>query len=386
MNVNKHILYISHIMPRQGTGGWIVMLRHLKRLEDSGWKISIAIPEQIIQNNQIPDSWKVIKIPSRRWWWLPVKDYLIGSLSLRILFWEIECKRALGKDRPNCILTILGDNYNLLAKSLSQSWNVPMSLIIHDDLRLRSQNQKDYDLVSKTSADIIKHSSRIWIVSQEMKESFNLDVGSQNVSVLRPIPEGKLKFVEWRDEFSKCPIIAHAGSLFDFHVDYFQKVAKALEAFNGKLLIIAKKSNPALITLQSLCNNIIHREEFERNEDVIDFLYFNANCMLVCYPYSGSQHKWTYTSFPSRLVEYMHLGLPYLVMADLSSSLGNWAKVNNWNAYIKEPDDNIFQFVSKLTQKHEWTEMASQSRTMAAEEFSATVIQSQFESELAILE
>ncbi len=380
------MLYVSSIIPKQGSGGWIVIQRHLERLEKAGWKISLVVPQQCIQGVEFPKSWETIIMPMRKWWWLPMKSYLPGSLELRLLHWQIECKRVLKGRQPNAILTILGDNYALLASRLSQVRKVPLSIIIHDDLKLRATSQKERVKIEKYNEMILKSSSRVWLVSPEMKDIFPLRK-ADNVSVLLPVPEGNyLKFVSWKPEFQSSPVVAHAGSFYLFHVPYFQKIANTLKKINGTLLIVTSKNNPALTVLLEKCNNIKIQEPFEKNQDVLDFLRDYASCMLVAYPSCLDQHPWIATSFPSRMIEFMHLGLPFLILASSNTALANWAVRNNWHGYLSKLDEaSLLNFLKKITEQEAWSEMADQSKYTAVNEFNPDLIQAQFESELEVL-
>jgi len=384
--LNRHILYVSSIVPRQGSGGWIVIQRHLQRLESAGWKISLVVPQQCIQAAQIPSSWESITIPMRKWWWLPMKTYLPGSLELRLLYWQIECECLLKNRRPDTILTILGDNYALLASRLSQAWKIPLSTIIHDDLKLRSTSRKEQAKTEKYNATILKLSSRAWLVTPEMKDVFPLSK-TNNTSVLLPVPEGNSgKFVNWKPEFMSNPVVAHAGSFYPFHVPYFRAIAEALKKLNGTLLIVTSRNNPALTALLEKCNNIQVQELFEKNQDVLDFLRERASCMVVAYPFGLEQHPWTATSFPSRMIEFMHLGLPFLILASPNTALANWAVRNNWHGYLSRLDEaSLLNFLKRITDQASWSEMADQSRHVAINEFNPDLIQAQFESELEVL-
>jgi glycosyltransferase involved in cell wall biosynthesis len=386
MSARKHILYISGIVPRQGTGGWIVMYRHLERLEKAGWRVSLVIPQQCVQSSHFPESWEVIVIPMRKWWWPPVKSYLPGSLTLRVSLWCLECERILKFKQPDVILTLLGDNYALLAKQLSRAWTIPLAVIVHDDLKLRATTPKERAAVERQNSLILSQAERVWLVSPEMKNVVPLNKASQ-VSVLCPIPHGNYQeFVEWRPEFQSNPTIAHAGSFYLFHVPYFLKLAAALEKVSGTLLIVASKNNPASIALLETCSNVKIQEPFEKNEDVLSFLKEQASCMVVFYPFGLEENPWTATSFPSRMIEFMHLGLPFLIFASPNTALGNWALKNNWQSYLKQFDDAyVSNFLRRLIQPNTWSLMAEQSRHVAMNEFNPDVIQAQFEAELKAL-
>lgn len=382
--MQKHILVVSFLPPAPGTGTPVILRRHLQRLESKGWKISIAVPELHLRaTDDISTSWQVIPLASRRWWWPPVRPQIPLSLELRLPLWRLECEQALGNQRPCAILTVLWDIYPLFATHLSKHWNVPLSVIIHDQEELWTSEAKRHQ-VQQRSQRVLKQASRILPVSNELKDAYHLNK-TQNVNVLPPIPETfNQQFVVWRDCFQQNPVVAHAGSLHPFQISNFYSLAQSLQKVNGTLLIIAKGDNPTLLELLKTCPNVKHQEPFEHNRDAIQFLADKASCILVSYAFSLNQQPWATTSFPSKLVEFSHLGLPILILAPSSTAIGRWSIEHHWLSYINQLDESqLLKVLTKLTIKETWIDMANQTRNVALTEFDANLIQSQFESELA---
>ena len=382
--MQKHILVVSFLPPAPGTGTPIVLRRHLQRLEQNGWKISVAVPELHLQaTDDIPDSWQIIPLASRRWWWAPIRSHIPISLSVRFPLWRTDCEQALGDQRPSAILAVLWDIYPLFATHLSKHWNIPLSVIIHDQEELWISKTKRR-LVQQRSFKVLNQAKRIWPVSNELRESYRPSK-AQKVTVLPPIPETfNQPFIGWTNRFQQNPVVAHAGSLHAFQIDNFCSLARSLQAVNGTLLIIAKGNNPTLQELLQTCPNVKHQEPFEQNRDAIQFLADNASCILVSYAFSLNQQPWAATSFPSKLVEFSQLGLPVLILAPSSTAIGRWAIEHHWLSYISQLDaSQLLKVLTKLTLQETWTEMANQTQAVALTEFNANLIQAQFESELA---
>ncbi|GAB4369332.1 MAG: hypothetical protein Kow00121_09150 [Elainellaceae cyanobacterium] len=283
-------------------------------------------------------------------------------------------------------MTIIGDHYALLASRLTKTWKIPLSVIIHDDLKLRETTKQGRIKFEKYAKLVLDRSARAWLVSPEMKDAFSFNE-STRISVLLPLPEGSNQnFVEWKQSFKTNPVIAHAGSFYLFHVPYFKKIAEILKRFNGTLLIVTSKDNPALLSLLEASTNVKVQEPFDRNQDVLCFLKDNASCMLICYPFGLEQHPWTATSFPSRMVEFMHLGLPFLILASPNTALANWGMRNNWRSYFDHLDESsLSNFFEELTREETWSLMAAQAQYAATHEFDPDQIQAQFENELELL-
>lgn len=385
--MNKHILLVNFLPPMSGAGSPIILKRHLQRLEQKGWKVSIAVPEQCLRIADIlPDSWQIIPLAARRWWWTPLRPQIPGLLELRLPLWRIECEQFLGKERPSAILTSIYNNiYPTLALNLSKSWNVPLSVIIHDQEELWAKSEAECRLVRRRVMTVLNQAARIWTVSRELREVYKLKETQKN-TVLYPIPEKiNYSFVDWRSHFQTHPVVAHAGSLHPFQFPNFKSLAQALQQVNGTLLLIAPSDNPTLSKLLKSCPNVRYHEPFKQNEDVIKFLSDNASCILVSYSFSLAEQPWAATSFPSKLVEFSHLGLPVLLLAPHSTAASNWAKEHQWLSYVSQLDEaTLLSVITKLTNKEIWLKMAEQTRNVALNEFNPDRIQSQFEFELAI--
>ena len=380
---NKHILVIAFLPPSQGTGSPVILERHLKRLEANGWKISIAIPENTLKGvSDLPQSWQVIPLISRKWWWPPFREEIPLLVNLRLFLWRLECNKEIGSDYPSAILTLLYGVYPLLATSLSKQWKVPMSVIIHDQDELWAKSKVDFIRIRQRVTKVLSKASRVWTVSSNLAIAYNLS--TELCSVLYPIPEGSNHEIpDIESRFSSKPIIAHAGSLHPFQFPNFYELAIALEKINGKLLIVASENNPTLCKLLKICPNIIHHKPFSKNRDAIEFLYQNATSILISYSFSLEEQSWARTSFPSKLIEFSHLGLPLIIMAPEDTAISDWAKQHEGIICINKLEQNtILTNLEKLTSRNSWMQMSKLVFELSKNEFNPDNIQQQFEMEL----
>jgi hypothetical protein len=384
--MDQRLLLVSFVPPAQATGTPIILQRHLHQLERKGWKVSIVVPEQYIPTGNEPaESWQIIPLPARRWWWPPFRPQLACSVKIRLHLWKLVCERALDRERPSAILTVLWGIYPLLAMHLSKSWKVPLSVIIHDQQELWATAEAEHHFLKQRSLTILNQSQRIWPVSWELVNNYDLR-NKDKITVLVPIPDKTYgSFVEWKNHFGTHPVVAHAGSLHPFQIPNFESLALALQKINGTLLLVTDDDNVVLNKLLELYPNVKHRKPFAHNRDVVKFLSDNASCILVSYSFEIREQRWAATSFPSKLVEFSHLGLPVLILASPCSAISNWAKARQWLSHISELDNKeLLKVLSRLTIRETWLEMANQTRKVASGEFDPDLIQAQFESELAV--
>ena len=384
--VNPHILFISRQPPKQGTGSHIIFKRHLKRLEDSNWEISIVAPEHSLTNQEITDTWNVISLPKRRWWWLPSRKNVPFSFLIRMWYWEWECKHNLKGKKISAILADYWDEYSLFAAFLAKKWKVPFSLIIHDQPELWAKSNKERQKIAKRTRFVINCAERIWAVSPELADAYGLKLSSKT-SVLLPIPNGEFSNLSLKEKSGDREFtVAHAGSLHSFQFNNLKILADCLKKVNGVLLLIASEDNSTLIKLKKECSNIKCQKPFETNIEAIQFLSRTANCLLVSYSFNLSQQLWAKTSFPSKLVEFSHLGIPILILAPSETAVSNWALNNNWLAYVSSlEEEKINNVINMLTDRQNWSIMSEQSKEIAIKIFNPEHIHNQFKSEIATI-
>ena len=385
-DLQPHVLFISRQPPKQGTGSHIIFERHLKRLEDSNWKISIVAPEHSLNNQEITDTWNIISLRKRRWWWLPYRKNLPFSLLIRMWYWEWECKHNLKDKKISAILADHWDEYSFFAAFLAKKWNVPFSLVIHDQPELWAKSNQEKQKIAKRTQLVIARAKRIWTVSPELADAYGLKLNSKT-SVLLPIPNGKFYNLPSLEKFDDGKfIVAHAGSLHPFQFNNLKILANCLKKINGVLLLIASENNLTLKKLKNECSNIKCKKPFETNIEAIQFLSKTADCLLVSYSFDLSQQLWAKTSFPSKLVEFTHLGIPILILAPPETAISNWALDNDWLGYVSSLEEKqINNILSKLTDREDWLIMAKQSKKIAMNTFDPENIHNQFKSEIATI-
>jgi glycosyltransferase involved in cell wall biosynthesis len=378
--VKKHILYVSTTLPTPGFGSSVILYRHLKRLKD--WRVTILVDDDsAAERYELPKEWRIIKTGERRWWWPPVKKRIPGLLNLRLGLLRRTCARALNSERPSAILTQLGRN-SLLAYRLSLAWRIPLSVIVHDKWQVWSKyGGADRYLDDNLAASILNHASRVWPVSLELANSYSIR-DADRVRVLYPMPEGNIGgFARWRDDFKTHPVIGFAGSFHTPQLKDLKAAVDALRSLNGKLFIISK-SNETIKSLLKDCPDIEYTEPLPENSQAITYLKDTVSCILISGSIDQRAQGWQY-SFPSRLVEFMHLGVPMIITAMPGTVLSNWAKRHNWLAYAEDSGGNdISEIVRRITEKESWEKMADESRAVALGEFNPERIQAQFEGEL----
>jgi len=276
---------------------------------------------------------------------------------------------------------------SILACYLSKKWKAPLNLIVHDQWNIWVKTGiESYYMEKEWEKKILNQASVIWPVSKELGEFYKTK-DKEKAKVLMPIPEGNDKgFAEWKNNFKK-PTIVFAGSYHTPYVESFKLVSKALQKLKGKLIIITKKNNLAEKEIGNY-SNIEYKKPFKSNEEIIKFLKQNASCLLVPGFFNRDKKvEYDLTNFPSKLVEFSHLGLPIIIISPKGNALSNWAEKNNWIGYLDRLDKKkMIKLIKQIINRYEWVKMAQQSKIIALNEFNPEKIQERFERELVVKE
>jgi len=350
----KHVLYVSTTLPSPGMGSSRTVYKHLERLN---CKISI-----VSHNNDLPTPWEVVVIPE--------KTFFLSTLS-KLESYRKHIEKSIPK--PDVILNAFGKN-TILACHLSKVWNIPLCIFLHDVWQVWAKTNLDRRMTEQIARNILTHASRVWPVSQEMVDFYNLD----NATILHSIPEGKNEFVCWKDSFDR-PVIFSAGSFRPHQIAQFRRISKCLEDVRGKLCLISNQKDVLKRELSD-CDNIEFLDSFKYNIEALEFVKKNASAFLV--PWSCSKY-WGKLSFPSRFIEFAQLGLPVILFSTEDCALGSWAKKNQWKLFTSGQE--ISKIISALSKRKDWEFSALQSRKVARGEFNPVNIHRTFESELEFI-
>lgn len=378
--MTKDLLYITTTLPTPGYGSSVILYRHLKRLKD--WKISILVDDDsALARHYLPTEWGIFRTLEPKWWWPPVRRKIPGFLGVRCRMLVSKYEKVIKQNRPDAILTQLGKN-SLLAFCLSKRTGIPLNVIVHDRWQAWSKyGGIDRYLTDDLAVNILDHASRVWPVSGEMARYYKVR-DKKKVRVLYPIPEGSgAAFAEWKDAFRKRPVAIFAGSYHSCAAPVLRACAEGLRVFGGQLWIITKRTE--LIKKEAgEQGNIKYFEASPKNEELLAFMRDNASAVLIAGSIDTRAAGWE-LSFPSRLVEFVHTGLPVIVAGREGTALSSWAKSRRWKGYVDiEDGSSLKRIMGALLNRENWEDLARQSRDVAMAEFNPERIQEQFEREL----
>ncbi len=369
-----HIAYLGQT-PGQGTGSPINMLRHLRRWARDGARISVIGEWGQPADSCAAEGWPLHHLPHRRGWWPPFKNQDEGvGRAIRMRLWARECARLLG--RPDAILTYLSYHSELLsevAAHYARVSGVPLSIIIYDDVAAfhKGPPEEIAGLVRRYRW-IMQQARQLWFVSRELAEAYGFEGGEHNV--LMPMPAGGTPRVQWREEFAARPVVVYAGFLYEQQYPLLSGIARIIDRAGGQLLLLTRESP----TLRDLCTRepIQLQPLLPTNRDALDFVGQHAAGFLAAYCERVEDMPWIRTSYPSKVVEFSHLGLPVLFVAPPESAIYRWNAGRNIPCNLL-PDDEagIANFIAALKQRESWERLARATCALADTEFSPDHIQ-----------
>lgn len=108
------------------------------------------------------------------------------------------------------------------------------------------------------------------------------------------------------------------------------------------------------------------------------------NILLVTMSFKASDQRRSRTSFPSKLVEYCHTGLPILIWGPESCSAVRWAQQEDAAEVVSDADpQKLAKVLHRLRNNPErLTQIALRAQEAAKKEFNPKCIQQKFEAAL----
>lgn len=373
------LVYFGHV-PLEGAGSAIIVLRHLRRFAAEGWDVRV-VPDWGQDDSLCrAANWPVQQLTHRKPWWPPFNHDHSFSRHLRAWLWAGETHAWLKGAKVDGVLTYLSafsDTLSIAAVGFARRYRLPLATLVHDDARCFAKDPAEAALAHRRRQWIVQHSTTAWFASPELAACY--DLPPQQIGVLPPIPEGVAAAMEdGRSTAAKSgsPLLIYAGNYWPPQLPTLAAIGKATRTAGGRLLAVIKE-NPAHVGFLRE-QEIEWRAPWPRNTEALDYYRTHGAAMVVSYAPTSDEMPWTRTSFPSKLIEYCHLGLPVVIVAPEDTAVVRWARARNFPD-VFAPDDaaGLASYVARLRDPAFCRERAGLSRTYATGEFDPVAIQRQ---------
>ncbi|PTY05448.1 hypothetical protein DB347_13790 [Opitutaceae bacterium EW11] len=379
----RHLVYVGQT-PAEGTGSPVILLRHLRRLAQHGWRITIVAEHGQDTTACERAGWVVRHLPHRGRYWPPYRPQSRSRILRTIRTWLLarECRKACGPTPPDAILGYLAAHADFspeIAAHFAAQSGAPFTLLVHDDAAAFARDAAETRQLRARHAWIIRQTHRCWFVSPELAEVYNVPAAFRRV--LFPIPEGWETPAAFQPMYTVKPRVYYAGFVWPPQYPLLTKLARTLDAAGARLALLTRDTPELQRFLAAEPADWI--KQFPTNREALHHLVQNAAGLLVSYAEKSEEMPWVATSYPSKFVEYSHLGIPCAIVAPEDSAIGRWSQRTHYPLFF--PPGALIQFgawATALAQPERWREFSASTLALARGEFSPDVIQTQFEQDL----
>lgn len=374
-------MYFGHV-PAEGAGSAIIVYRHLRRFAEAGWRVRVVADwgQEALLPVCVAHGWPAMTLSHRKPWWPPFDPNRRLSRAVRAWLWAGEVRAWLGSAQPDAAFTYLSafsDMLSIAAVGFARRYRLPLATLIHDDARDFLTDPSEGARAHSRRQWIVEKSTRAWFASPGLAECFHLPPSV--AGVLPPIPEGTAP-APLTDATARAddpsPLLVYAGNYWPGQLPLLVEIARATRQAGGRFLAVIKEHPEHSAFLRN--NGVDCRPPFARNVEALDFFRAHASAMVVSYAHDTSAMPWTRTSFPSKLIEYCHLGLPIAVVAPPDTAVVRWAREHDFpDTFAPSNLAGYAHFVAQLREPAFHRQRAELSLSFARGEFDPAAIQQQ---------
>jgi hypothetical protein len=378
LEASKKLLFVHDSLPAEGISGMIVFLRHFKRLES--WEIHILIPENAYRADIVetyPKNFIVHTFKLRKSWWPPFRENNPLLVRSRLFLMEKELTKFVDNIQPQLIISVLFHYYSVVMSRISKLTGIPLVLFLHDLWDIKHHDSNIQNLRKGYAKETILNSSYMLPVTDDLV-NYYLDKPISNYEVLLPIPEGFIPAA--KPEKNKN--IVYAGTIEQHHLNLFKDVLDVLEV-NGYRLTVITNEPKKLFQLLENHPNLVVKKSFETNREALSYIAETATAILVNYGTNKIINPFAMHSFPSKFVEFSHLGLPIITLSPTGSPFYNFLEANNYPLMIKgDLKEELNHTLVNLSDENLYKQYCKACNDLAINQFNPTKIHSQFEAVL----
>jgi glycosyltransferase involved in cell wall biosynthesis len=359
------VLVLSSVLPNaRASGGELVLHRHLK--------VNSHIQSEVVSWQRFPFRLKLIG---------KLKQLGFRSLpqSLECLFPVLAPAKMvhdlIESFRPHLLLTVAHGWWHIQARRVARELNLPLVCLFHDwwpdfpeipvafGPRVERQFLRTY-----------RESDAAICVSDQMRA----ELGERtNSFVIHPVPAFTIA-QPWTPNF-KLPLrLVYFGNLRE----YGPLIENALRALNGSDRVRLEVFGPNPLWTSGAedyfrSRNLYHG--FPPSDQFVEALqHFQAALVVMSFA-PGLRRRMT-TSFPSKMIDAMQLGLPVVIWGPEYCSAVQWARQGERALCVTDPNPSTLRrALEELAASPSQQErLAISAREAAAGEFNPELIQGQF--------
>lgn len=368
------IVYVSEIAPADTQASSVVIFRHLRSLEHEGYRICVVTRAAAIRPGELPPSWQLVALPSRRPYYPPYRPQGL----LRWIRWQLLdriVQPALAGQEIHCVIGLLHGEYLVgYAAWISQRLRRPLFYFYHDrgehlhyaDNPAAAERLRRQNLAVLASPNL----RRVWTVTPEL--SYDEPSLKGRFLTVYPIAE---RFADpapchWRDALARAPVLAYAGSIYDQVVEPMRQLATELRSMGGRLHLFSHLAATGRRLAEEFPGVISYAGDVRGAQRQCALLREDAAAFVIIYPADVSAMPWCLDCFASKFTQLAQTGLPGLIIAPPETAIGRWCLAHDWLLYVPAGDlPGLRQRLQSLTQRESWERAAAQTRHAATHDF-----------------
>jgi hypothetical protein len=384
MKQPKRIIFISNsVIPLpDARGGSIVTYRHLKRFKNDGHHIVVIYLNSFNLNGQDLSDFEYLCL-GKKFWYPPIRKNtpLLTKIRMILTFNHLNSLLRFNAE-TDLVFGVFGEVSNLLLLKLKRRTKVPYYLFFHDDYVFNKFAANNF-LTNSDAIKVLENSNYTFAVSDQLTSLLEENGISDSVT-LYPIPQGyNSKQEGYEKQIIDKPSLLTSGTIGLIHFDILKKIGRASKAVDATFYCVSQLEYEYYNELSD--GDVVAQPIFPDTAQLFEFITKTIDILVVFYSFSAEKEPRLLTSFPSKFIEYCHLGLPVLVIAPPESSIGKWAKQNNWISYLATDDlMQISQEITNLKDLGHWNKCRQQSLKFARGVFNPELIHNQLVAHLEI--
>lgn len=370
------ILLISSVLPRNTTGGELLLYRHFSNFP--GLNLTIATDD--CHGLQWEDT---INIKTNR--------FLNRLKRTRLSKWIhdiYQCfhtfhdtkkiRQTIKQQKPDIILTVAHNELCWTAQQISQEFNIPLVTIFHDwwpDMAYVHTFVRNR--LTQRFKHLYQQSQLVFCVDENIKQALGTH---PNVKVLYPIPNASVK-ATYSTSLTPTDLftVIYAGTLSGIYGPMMQDLCSLVQNY-PKLQL--KLFGPPLDWSDVLVQQVKAAQIYcgFMTSDLLAPVMKKASALLVVMSFNPQDQMRMQTSFPSKIPEYCQFGKPIIVWGPDYCSAVRWGRKHHSALVVTSPlaQDLVNAITQLTTQPQEQMRLGDKALEMAQGMFNPETIQQQF--------
>jgi len=357
-----NLLYVADVAVEATLGGELLLYRLLRKYPSDRLTIVKSNVGRSSPEERLPEveyrsydfaSERLLNSRFTQWYgsWLHFK-------AKRIL---TRLSEIVDEVQPEAILTVCHDYAWLTASEIARKLEIPLHLILHDDIAQLSHRAHPF-LEHRYESDlgrVYRQAGSRLCVSPSMEQEYKSRYGVSG-TVLYPArgwdaPAYDRPPIRTQNRKREGIRIGYAGGL---HAPGFKEalgdVATAVSSVDGEVFVYSNYSKDDINQRGWIKDNVIFKG-FVHPDYIIDELREEVDLLFAVSSFEGRYRKVARTNFQSKMVDYTATGLPILIWGPEDSSTVAWAKKNEGVAEVvtSPKKSNLRAAVQRLTKDPE---------------------------------